>query len=129
MEKYQVGVIITLLCLSVAAVIVPSMIYFARKLVEKPPYGTYKKTTVSRMLLFSGCLIAAVWCLRYAAGYFSIVSADDNTVTLTWWEEIFNSLVHALQTFSMDEDYTDYILNGKKMLGTICGDNSIWIAT
>ena len=129
MEKYQVGVIITLLCLSVAAVIVPSMIYFARKLVEKPTYGTYKKTTVSRMLLFSGCLIAAVWCLRYAVGYFSIVSADDNTVTLTWWEEIFNSLVHALQTFSMDEDYTDYILNGKEMLGTICGDNSVWIAT
>ncbi len=129
MEKYQVGVIITLLCLSAAAVIVPSVIYFARKLVEKPAYGTYKKTTVSRMLLFSGCLIAAVWCLRYAVGYFSIVSADDNSVTLTWWEEIFNSLVHALQTFSMDEDYTDYILNGKKMLGTICGDNSIWIAT
>lgn len=129
MEKYQVGVIITLLCLSVAAVIVPSVIYFARKLVEKPAYGTYKKTTVSRMLLFSGCLIAAVWCLRYAVGYFSIVSADDNTVTLTWWEEIFNSLVHALQTFSMDEDYTDYILNGKEMLGTICGDNSVWIAT
>lgn len=128
MEKYQVGVIITLLCLSVAAVIVPSMIYFARKLVEKPAYGTYKKTTVSRTLLFSGCLIAAVWCLRYAVGYFSIVSADNNTVTLTWWEEIFNSLVHALQTFSMDEDYTDYILDGKKMLGTICGDNSAWIA-
>ena len=129
MENYQVGVIITLLCLSVAAVIVPSMIYFARNLVGKPAYGTYKKTTVSRMLLFSGCLIAAVWCLRYAVGYFSIVSADDNTVTLTWWEEIFNSLVHALQTFSMDEDYTDYILNGKEMLGTICGDNSVWIAT
>lgn len=129
MENYQVGVIITLLCLSVAAVIVPSMIYFARNLVGKPAYGTYKKTTVSRMLLFSGCLIAAVWCLRYAVGYFSIVSADDNTVTLTWWEEIFNRLVHALQTFSMDEEYTDYILNGKEMLGTICGDNSVWIAT
>lgn len=129
MEKYQVGIIITLLCLSVAAVIVPSMIYFVRKLVEKPAYGTYKKTTVSRMLLFSGCLIAAVWCLRYAVGYFSIVSADDKTVTLTWWEEIFNSLVHALQTFSMDEDYTEYILNGKKMLSTISGDNSMWIAT
>lgn len=128
MEKYQVGVIITLLCFSVAAVIVPSMIYFVRKLVEKLAYGTYKKTTASRILLFSGCLIAAVWCLRYAVGYFSIVSADDNTATLTWWEEIFNSLVHALQTFSMDEDYTEYILNGKKMLSTICGDNYMWIA-
>lgn len=50
-------------------------------------------------------------------------------MTLTWWEEIFNSLVHALQTFSMDEDYTEYILNGKKMLSTISGDNSMWIAT
>ena len=129
MEKYQVGVIITLLCLSVAAVIVPSTIYIVRKLIEEPACGTYKQTTASRMLLFSGCLMAAVWCLRYAVGYFSIVSADDKSVTLTWWEEIFNSLVHALQTFSMDEDYTDYILNGKKMLGAICGDNSAWIAT
>lgn len=127
MEKYQVVTVITLLCLSVVAVLIPAASYFVRKLVEKPACGMYKNTTVSRMILFSGCLIAAVWFLRYAVGYFSIVSADDRTVTLTWWEEVFNSLVHALQTFSMDEDYTEYILNGKKMLATICGGHSVWI--
>ena len=78
------------------------------------------------MLQFSGCLITAVWCLRYAVGYFSIISTESTDVALTWWEEIFNSMVHALQTFSMDEDYTEYILNGKRMLGVIFGDDSIW---
>lgn len=126
MERYQSGIIITLLCLSVAAVFVPFAVYCIRRMVKKPSYGTYKKTTVSRMLQFSGCLITAVWCLRYAVGYFSIISTESTDVALTWWEEIFNSMVHALQTFSMDEDYTEYILNGKRMLGVIFGDDSIW---
>lgn len=126
MEKYQVRVIITLLCISVAVIFVPLAIYFIRRTHERTSCGTFKKTSVSQILIFSGFLISAVWCLRYAVGYFSIISAENHNETLTWWEEIFNSMVHALQTFSMDEDYTEYILNGKKMICAVFGDNSKW---
>ena len=126
MENYQVGIILTLQCLSVMVLLVPFAIYCIRRVVNKSPNGIYKKTTVSRMLLFSACLIMAVWCLRYAVGYFSILSAESTTVTLTWWEEIFNSMLHALQTFSMDEDYTEYILNGKQMIQAIFGNGTAW---
>lgn len=132
MEKYQIGIIITLLCFSAAAVFVPSAIYCIRRMVKKTSCGTYKKTTVSRMLMFSACLIAAVWCLRYAVGYFSIIfkaadAADAaEAAELTWCEEIFNSMLHALQTFTLDEDYTKYISDGKAMIGKICGDQSVW---
>lgn len=126
MEKYQSGIIIALLCLSVAAWLVPLVICCIRRLTEKPSGGPRRKSAVSRMLLFSGCLLACVWCLRYAVGYFSIISAGDADAALTWWEEIFNSVVHALQTFSMDEDYTEYILSGKEMLRGIFGAGSPW---
>ncbi len=120
------AIIIALLCASVAAVFVPTVIYFIRRLTEKPSFNTYRKSTVSRMFLFSACLIAALWCLRYAVGYFSIITAKSDAVTLTWWEEIFNSLLHALQTFSMDENYIDCILNGKKMIGAVLGEGTAW---
>ncbi len=82
-------------------------------------YEINSKSGVSKMLIFSGSLLLSVWCLRYAVGYFEILSLESPAEGLTWYEEIFNSLVHSLQTFSMDEDYTEYIINGKKMLGAL----------
>ncbi len=86
------------------------------------------------MLIFSACLIGSVWCLRYAVGYFGILFPNLSTIApnsssfegLTWWEEIFNSTVHALQTFSMDEDYTAYIISGKTMIREMFGAESTW---
>lgn len=73
------------------------------------------------MLALSGCLLASVWCLRYAVGYYGVVQPGPDATGLTWWEEIFNSLVHALQTFSMDEDYTAYITAGREMMAGVFG--------
>lgn len=129
MERYQKGIIIALLLLSVMSLVVPAVFFGVRRAVVKPPCGARRKLGVSRMLIFSGCLIGAVWCLRYAVGYFSILSSGGGDTALTWWEEIFNSVAHALQTFSLDEDYTKYILDGKRMLRTIFGENVGWKAT
>lgn len=126
MERYQVAIIGALLIFSVIAVFAPPIIYRLYKVFNKAALDTNKKATVSRMLLFSGFLIIAVWCLRYAVGLYTALSTTDKVSTLNWGEEIFNSLLHALQTFSMDEDYTTYILNGKKMLGDICGEDTAW---
>lgn len=78
------------------------------------------------ILMFSACLLLSIWCLRFAVGYFGLLQAGAGDVTLTWWEEVFNSIAHAMQTFSMDEDYTGYILAGKEMIRQILGRETYW---
>lgn len=65
--------------------------------------------------------ILSIWCLRYAVGFYTILAATEDQSTLTATEEILNSLIHTLQTFSMDEDYIKYILNGKSMIAALGG--------
>ncbi len=126
MTKNQEGLILFLMCMSVIILVVPALIFGIRKAFVKTHRQAHKKTGISRMFAFSVCLIGSVWCLRYAVGYFAILSSDMPERMLTWWEEIFNSLAHALQTFSMDEDYTEYIINGKQMLREILGQDTPW---
>lgn len=46
-----------------------------------------------------------------------IVISDGLPVTeLSWSEKFIDSILHTFQTFSMDEDYTQYILEGKRIL-------------
>lgn len=71
-------------------------------------------------------LFVSVWCVRCAVGLYCIscISAENNDLGnqgLTVGDELLNSMVHALQTFSMDEDYTVYISTGKEMIGAIIG--------
>ena len=127
MEKYQTGVILTLLLVSVAVLLIPGFLCGIRRLLKKSQPGMVQHSTVSRILLISAAMILSVWCLRYAVGYYAIVSANNSVSVLTPWEEIFNSMIHTLQTFSMDEDYTAYIMDGKGMLGEILGAESRWI--
>ncbi len=124
MDNYQIGIIIALMSLSIAFWLVPSLIGIIKKILIKPSAKGCRKSGVSKMLLFSACLIGSVWCLRYAVGYYGIVTSESPAEELTWGEEIFNSLVHSLQTFSMDEDYTQYILDGKAMLRGIFGEDT-----
>lgn len=68
--------------------------------------------------------ILSIWCLRYAVGIYSISIAAEDMITLTKGEEILNSLLHTLQTFSMDEDYTAYVLDGKSMIAALGGTDT-----
>ena len=70
--------------------------------------------------------VLSIWCLRYAVGYYTILSATNDEPVLTAFEEILNSLVHTLQTFSMDEDYTEYIVSGKSMIAALGGTEE-WV--
>ncbi len=125
MEKEQAAIIFVILIMSVACLAVPFVIWLFRRVVEKPPYGRRNKMGISGMILFLACLLGSIWCLRYAVGFYQIINDVESEMTLTWWEEIFNSFGHTLQTFSMDEDYTWYMLNGKLMLSKMLGDGSV----
>lgn len=124
MSEYTL--ILAMLCASVLLLFVPAVVLLISKLIKSRSGQCRKKSGISQILVFSAWLIASVWCLRYAVGYYAIISAKPGATTLTWWEELFNSVAHALQTFSMDEDYTDYILNGKEMLRAIFGADTKW---
>ncbi len=111
--------IIALLILSVLF-LVPIVISFFLKVFAKGE----ARTGINRVLVVLVCLIASVWCLRYAVGYYSALSPSEDNPSLTEWEEIGNSFAHALQTFSMDEDYEKYIKDGKAMLRDIFGSET-----
>lgn len=64
----------------------------------------------------------------YAAGMFMAMQTPPDAARLTWLERVADSPLHALQTFSMDEDYTTYILSGKAMMEGIFGMGTAWAA-
>lgn len=126
MTRFQEGLILFLMCLSAMILVIPALIFGIRRVFVKNERKVHKKTGISRMFAFSLCLTGSVWCLRYAVGYFAILSSNTPELMLTWWEEIFNSMAHVLQTFSMDEDYKEYIINGKRILREILGQDTPW---
>ncbi len=79
------------------------------------------KSGVSSLLIKTIPIMLSICILRYTVGYYQIVTDKSS---LNYFEEIANSFVHALQTFSMDEDYTQYIVNGKEMMQAVYGVNT-----
>lgn len=122
-------VIKILLILSVVTFVVPAVVWVIHRF-KNPIGASYRKTRVSHMFVFSACLIASIWCLRYAVGYYGILChKPEETEVLSWWEEIFNSFLHTLKTFSTDENYTEYIFKGKDMIRYVFGENAIRLQT
>ena len=78
-----------------------------------------------KLLFLTVFIVLSVWCSRYAIACYSAVKIEEGEIgNLGVWEELANSFVHTLQTFSMDEGYTDYWVNGQKMVEVIFKDNS-----
>lgn len=125
MSEFDKVTTAVLLGISLAVWLVLLGIYVVRRIIDHTEKGPCKKMGISKTLLFSGCLLLSVWCLRYAVGYYSILFPKEDEITLRWWEEVLNSLVHALQTFSMDENYALYIARGKEMMAAF-GADAFW---
>ncbi len=83
------------------------------------------KSGVNYILKAMLCFLIALWSFRYLVGYYvALKTIEAGKLPLTAWEEVFNSFLHALKTFSMDEDYEAYVINGKAMLREIFGKNT-----
>lgn len=121
--------VLLLLNISILACATPFLILLAEKVFRKLFAKVHRNNELRGVLKISLFLLAAVWCLRYAVGCYLIEYPPKNeeAVLLTRWEEIANSFVHALQTFSMDEDYTTYISTGREMITALYGADSLWI--
>lgn len=118
--------LILCLVLSVLVILVPLLRQFAR-FARRMITGrrARRRAPRSRFLVWSAALVLSVWFLRFAVGYYSICAVEGGT-GLYWWEELMNSLIHALQTFSLDEDYTLYIKDGKAMMEALAGAGAFW---
>ncbi len=115
--------IVGLLVMSLAFLVLPLGVWLIRKVMERKGRIQRRYLGIQPVLLLSGFLLLSIWCLRYAVGYYD---AKTGVSALTAWEEIFNSIIHALQTFSMDEDYTNYITSGKAMMEALFPFGSVW---
>ena len=92
-----------------------------KELVSKGHNYSFK----TKLLIASLFFIGAVWSLRFAVGYYSVFYPPEGTMPLTPLEEFFNSFVHTLQTFSLDEDYTEYITTGREMMASAFGEGAV----
>ena len=117
--------LILCLVLSVLVILLPLLCQFARFARRMITGRARRRAPRPRFLVWSAALVLSVWFLRFAVGYYSICAVEGGT-GLYWWEELMNSLIHALQTFSLDEDYTLYIKDGKAMMEALAGAGAFW---
>ena len=118
--------IVGLLVLSVAILLVPVFCMAVRNFRRKHYGEPKRRMMVSRVLVLSGVLLLSVWCLRFAVGYYDKIVTAGAEAGMNGWEVFLSSLIHALQTFSLDADYDNYIAAGKQMISAMTGGGAIW---
>lgn len=78
------------------------------------------------MVQVIGTTLLTVFLLRFSVGLAAACVAQYDLMgdlygNLTWYELLSDSLIHAMQTFSMDEDYTAYLVTGKAFFASVPG--------
>ena len=112
-----------------AAGFLPLIIGGIKKLVyyHKNPNGYFsrKYSFTTRLLILTITIFFSAWLSRYVVAYYSSFNGCPHDIGKLGFgfKEIINSFLHALQTFSMDEDYTEYWLNGQAMINYIAPNN------
>lgn len=115
----------SLLAASLACLVVPAIVAALLHNRRKKKALRAKGSTLSHILAASACIAGAVWCLRYAVGMACVLDPEEASSTLNWLEEVGNSILHTLQTFSMDEEYTAYQLAGRELVREAFGGNDL----
>jgi len=121
MTEAQVKLITVLVAAAFGLIVIPIIYSIIKRLIGFISFKSGRALSFGKALgVFSVLLIAAIWCLRYAVGYYSIITSTGN-ITLTPFEEVIHSILNALQTFAMGADYEQYILTGKEMMLEVTG--------
>ena len=85
----------------------------------------YAGRTFSSLFTVAVFLLLSIALQRYAVGYYvdrlGLAGADG----LNPAERVADSLLHGLQSFSMDEEYSVWLANGKSMMRSLCGGSGI----
>ena len=122
-------IIWTALVVSVILVLIPIAMGIVRRILHFIQKAPSQSTFLNVKFWLLPCLFLSIFALRFAVGYYTVFYPLDGMESLTAPETVLDSFVHALQTFSMDEDYTQYVQNGKTMIGLIADKNgAFWSA-
>lgn len=88
------------------------------------------KSTGRTWMRFAFFVFFAVFCLRFAVGLFAFFNELplDNQIILPRYLFV-ESLIHALQSFSMDEDYSKFLEIGQQMMQSLVPRHAIGFQT
>ena len=122
-QKLWIGII---LVASFASVVWGAIWWCRRCMEQKRTPEKCNRAGISAWLILTGFLAAAIFALRLAVGYHSVVTsnpAGTDGPPLTVWEKIFSSILEALRTFSMEEEYSNHMVDLRNMLSSlVCPD-------
>ena len=128
-DKNSIKGLVILSVIIFEAGFLPLIIGGIRKLIfyhkNRNGYFSRKYSFTKRLLILTIAIFLSVWLSRYVVAYYLSLNGclRDIGELGFGFKEIINSFLHALQTFSMDEDYTAYWLNGHAMINYIAPDN------
>ncbi len=94
---------------------------------DQPERPTYSRS--GHGVGYLAALLISIFFFRLAVGLYTVSYPDPEGGLLSMnngLEEIANSIVHTLQTFSMDESYTEYIMQGRNMMAFLVDDRPIF---
>jgi len=84
------------------------------------------KSRIKMVLIISGALVAAISLLKYASGFYAIISSDGKTDMPTAYEAFFESLFSALRAFGVTENYTDWTIEIRNMVSGIIPQETLY---
>lgn len=114
--------IICFLWASAAFAVIPFVIAAERAILRL--CDKYERTVAGykgQLFVFSGFLIASIWCFRYAVGLCGIYYSLGSEM-LTPFEEFFSSFVYSLKIFGVDDGFSEYINMVKEMMSSLFGE-------
>ncbi len=72
-------------------------------------------SSMGKWLMFcSACFVLSLWCLRFATSYYSEIIVESSG--LSGPDMFFDSLLRALQTMTMNESCSEFVVLGKEMV-------------
>lgn len=93
--------------------------------VRRQRRSRYAGKTFGTLFTVAVFLLLSITLQRYAVGYYTERVLPGSSDGLNFAERISDSLLHGLQTFSMDEDYSVWLSNGKSMMTALCGGSGL----
>ena len=130
MTDIQRSLLWTMIAVSLLLIIVPLLVIATRKIIISiRGYRAKRSAILARELLaFSAMMLGSVWFMRMAAEIYMFVSEGSALSTFLWWDKSLESIIHTLQTFSLDESYAEYLEAGRNMMDSLTGGNALAIS-
>ena len=119
MTDNHIQLLTALLIGSVCLLPLPFLVSFGRRLWRLLQGKQPKAKLFPGVMSISACLLGSLWCLRFATGCYSLVC--DPGMDSSKAELFFRAIIEALQTFSLEGDFPEFVLQGKQLLRTLLG--------